>query len=452
MAISSPTVPIFFILDATLPYLVTMTPQPEKPRVKRVSEMQLINSVAGFADEHLKVKRWLKQDFSDNPTRNVYGWCLRQGCEALKIEPDQLLKLMDSGPSKLFLRIKQHLIALSKSHPRKAAQIKSSMTRFVEFYNDRPTKFMLDVPLKLKGTWKRPYWGLKEFNQVKMEVNYRYRPLFEIGAMAGLGRRELVYLNEHLDEIEPVPDVPEACYLEIPARKSNDRYWKPILPAAEIQQFKAKGKLMTTWGTPIGRFNLTEQFHRACKRANLRTLGTGVHVLRSVFRTVGGNADINEKILEQNMGHFDRYHYDRSHEDLPKRAQALLPLWQYFRQGGAPYVRTEENKALLERMTELERNLENARHLNARLIAQEHVISELDLSFPSLGKRQVSATQIREQLKDCNLSDNEREILQQQLEIAVEEDAFRQRLTEAEKRKQGPLWEWVSKNKATAKK
>ena len=161
--------------------------------------------------------------------------------------------------------------------------------------------------------------------------------------MCGFGRMELTYLNQHLNEVKEVPEVPEARYLEMKGRKSNTRTWKAILPAKEIQELKEP--LKTTWGGFIGQFNLTQQFNRATKLAHLRVMGTGAHVMRSIFRTVGGNANIPEKILEQQMGHFDKYHYDRSHEDLPRRAQAIIPLWEYFRHG--PAVATADETAAL---------------------------------------------------------------------------------------------------------
>ena len=287
----------------------------------------------------------MTESFSDDGTREVYGWHLNSICVKLNVAPDDFLKLLDNGPSPLFLKLKQHLTALSKDgHSSKALQIKAAVQNFCQSYNDRPQKFVLDIPVKVKKTFERPYWALQEFERIMARVNYRYEPLFRIGGMVGLGRKELIYLNDHLEDLKSVPGVPEAYWINMPARKSNEDYWKAILPVKEVDKFKRKGRLITSWGTPMREFNLTEQFARACKRADMRVKGTGVHVLRSVFRTVGSNANIPEKELEQNMGHFDKYHYDRTHEDLTKRAQALIPLWQYFRQGGAPYLRKDDEE------------------------------------------------------------------------------------------------------------
>lgn len=415
-------------------------------------KMPLMGTVEELANKNSKVKKWLRAAFKDDGTRNVYGWHLYAVCHKLNVPPDSFLKLLNNGPSPLFLKLKQYLTALSKNHSRKALQIKASVQNFCQYYNDRPQQFRLAIPIQVKATYERPYWAMEEFERVLMEVNPRYRPLLRIGAMVGFGRKELIYLNEHLGDLKPVPGVPEAEWISIPARKSNERFWKAILPAKEAEELRRKGQVMTTWDTPIGEFNVTEQFHRACKRADMRVKGTGVHVLRSIFRTVGGNANIPDKILEQNMGHFDRYHYDRTHEDLTKRATGLMPLWDYFRRGGPEVAQSkdlEQTKGDLEKMQATVQNLEQAlekqRHLSARLIAQEHVLSELNMSLPSFGPRETNATQIRELLNDPKLADVERERLESQLEIVLEEDAFRQRLAEAKKRKEGPLWEHVLK-------
>jgi len=317
-----------------------------------------MKSVQDFADNNPSVQKWLIEGFHDDGTREVYGWHLSSICLKLEATPDDFLKIRPNVSSPLFLKLKQHLIALSNDgHSSKALQEKAAVQNYCQFHNDQPGKFELNIKVKVKKTFERPYWALQQFNQVMRDVNPRYRPLFQIGAMVGFGRKELIYLNDHLEDLKSVPHVPDAYWINMPARKSNEDYWKAILPAKELDEFKKKGRLITSWGTPMREFNLTEQFARACKRSEMRTKGTGVHILRSVFRTVGSNANVPDKILEQNMGHMGVY--DRTHEDLTKRAQALIPLWQYFREGGAPYLRKDEmakeNEELKERIKTLEK-------------------------------------------------------------------------------------------------
>jgi len=332
-----------------------------------------------YGEKHPKVKKWLSEAFRDDGTRNVYGWHLKAVCNDLKVQPEQLLKLANNGPSPLYLKIKHHLVALSNDgKSRKSSEMKSAISNFVDHYNEHPSKFKLNVPIQVQSKWERPYWTLNEWEQVLDQINYKYQRLFKIGVMCGFGRMELVYLNQHLNEIKPVPEVPEAYYLEMQGRKSNTRKWKAILPAKEIQELK--GPMKTTWGGLIGQFNLTEQFNRATKRANMRVKGTGVHVMRSIFRTVGGNAGIDEKILEQQMGHFDKYHYDRSHEDLPRRANALIPLWDYFRTG-PPVATSKEVDTLAEENKQLKEEYARAKEEIARL---KEVVPKLQEVVPKL--------------------------------------------------------------------
>lgn len=304
--------------------------------------MKLMKTVEAFSKKHPNVRKWLAEKFHDDATRDQYGWQLLTVCKELKVEPEDLLPLAENKPSKLFRKIRDHLENYGNNgEAGKAIKMKCAIASFVDKYNENPIPFKLNIKIKSKPKWERPPWKLKEWQKVFHHINHRYRPLFEIGAMCGLGRRELVYLNSHLDKVKPVPDVAdpvthrlipsEAVYLEIPPRKSNSNNYKAILPRKEYDDLK--GPLKTTHGGMITEINLTQQFNRATQRAGMTVKGTGSHIMRAIFRSVGGNADIAEKYLEWQMGHFEKYHYDRNHEDIEQRAKAFLPLWSYFREG-----------------------------------------------------------------------------------------------------------------------
>jgi hypothetical protein len=90
---------------------------------------------------------------------------------------------------------------------------------------------------------------------------------------------------------------------------------------------------------------LTDAFAAALKRAGPEydVLGTGSHVLRSIFETCGlsqppGGVNVDERYLNQNMGHASRdgMQYDQTAKRLmnvQERARALIPLWDFFRNG-----------------------------------------------------------------------------------------------------------------------
>lgn len=298
-----------------------------------------------FCEENPKVNKWIQASFHDDGTRNVYCWHLAEITAEMKLRsPDAFLKLDPNRSSTLYVRLKQHLIELSQQHPRKASQMKAAIQKFCRFHSNRPGKFTMDIPLKMKATYQRPYWTLKELQQVLSCLTLSYRPLVWIGAMSGLGRKELVYLNQHLEEAKPVPTFEkEAYYLDFPARKSNERFWKAILPAKELEKLKARGPFKTTQKTEVDELNLTQQFRVATKRAEMQVTGTGIHVLRSIFESVGHNAGIPEDVLQENMGHvIDKLHYNRTDQDLPRRAKALIPLWEYFRRGGPEAAQSHE--------------------------------------------------------------------------------------------------------------
>ena len=316
-----------------------------------------------FVNGNPNAKDWLENKFRDDRTRELYAWSLREVCELLKIKPDDLMALQNDGAdNQLFAALKKALISISNVKYRKAANMRAAVTSYVNYQSKRPQKFVLNIELKPKEKWERPAWTLKEFNKVLGECNRKYRPLFRLGSMVGFGRKELEYLNQHLKEVKPVTDaagdpVAEGVYLEMPGRKQNSAKWKAVLPKRETKELQASGPILTTWKTPLDVFDLTQQFTRSCERAGIHTKGTSSHVIRSVFRTVGGSL-VPEKFLEWNMGHFDRYHYDRNNELLKERAEAMLPLWDYIRRGGPATVNREEaeeeNRELRERIKKLE--------------------------------------------------------------------------------------------------
>ena len=50
--------------------------------------------------------------------------------------------------------------------------------------------------------------GIAGVQQLCVHVNAPIiEPLFRIGAMVGLGRKEFIYLNDHLEELKPVPGI-----------------------------------------------------------------------------------------------------------------------------------------------------------------------------------------------------------------------------------------------------
>jgi hypothetical protein len=300
----------------------------------------------------------------------------------------------DGEDNQLFADLKKKiLIPISNTKYRKAANMRAAVTSFVNYHSKRPQKFVLNIELKPSEKWERPAWTLKEFSKVLGECNRKYRPLFRLGAMVGFGRKELEYLNQHLKDVNPVTDAAgspttQGVYLEIPGRKQNSRSWKALLPKREIEELQTTGPILTTWGTPVDVFDLTQQFTRSCERAGIHTKGTSTHVIRSVFRTVGGSL-VPERYLEWNMGHFDRYHYDRNNELLKERAEAMQPLWDYTRRGGPPTVNREEvdesNRQLLERIAYLEkRDLEREQ--------AQWTMTKLTEIDPTLGRHLREAT------------------------------------------------------------
>jgi hypothetical protein len=343
-----------------------------------------------FIEANPNVKTWLEKDFSDPATRDGYAWHLREVSEALNVKPDEFMELLKNTENNvLFGELKRHLIEVAKIKPRKAGNMRAAVTRYVRYWSNRPEKFNLAIPLKKKPKFDRPAWGLEEFRKILSYTNPRYRLLFTIAAMAGFGRKEIVYFNNHLDDVKPIPDMAEAVYLTMPARKSNDSLWKAVLPAKEVEELRRNGPVVTSWGTAIHKFNVPQQFKRATQRANIAVDGTASHVLRAIFRTVGGSVQptIPEKWLEWSLGHFDKYHYDRSNERLKERAEALMPLWEHFRRGGPPTAsRTEVEQ--LRKQLEDERQ-KHSMDLSKVLLAVEKTakaFDELERRFKKLDK------------------------------------------------------------------
>jgi integrase len=239
----------------------------------------------------------------------------------------------------------------------KARSEKAALTRFVQFYNDRPQTFQFNASISQQPKYDHVQWGREEFLHIMSFVHRKYRPIFQLGVMSGQGRKELVYLNNHIDEVKDVSEVKGAVMLDgMPPRKpkgsGKQRKWIAIYPKQEFNEFKKTAPIKKQLRDPITKVHepitvgeLTDAFAAALKRAGPEydVLGTGSHVLRSIFETCGlsqppGGVNVDERYLNQNMGHASRdgMQYDQTAKRLmnvQERARALIPLWDFFRNG-----------------------------------------------------------------------------------------------------------------------
>lgn len=307
------------------------------------------NSMKDWAESDALVKNWAYSKWpTDEDTRATYVSHLRYLTRELKVDPKEFLMLLDGQPSQLTKNVRQHLERLAKTKNRKAGNERAALTSFLNFHNDRPQKFVLAVDIKRRKLWARPAWGLEEFQKILSYTYHPYRPALVLAAMAGQGRKEICYINEHLEEVQPVRGVPAAVQIQMPIRKEGEEGYTVVLPAQEWGEYMKNAPIRTTTGAIMHRIDLSHHVDAACKRAGIKVKGTGFHVLRSIYRTVGKSKPypaVDPETLEQNMGHKERLGYDRSDrgiENIKSRAKAMIPYWEYFRRGGPPTVSKEE--------------------------------------------------------------------------------------------------------------
>jgi len=323
-------------------------------------------TVKAWLEKHPDVEAWIKGKFTDEATATNYAYNLMVLSRDLKVEPKKFMSIMDGGP--LFKRVKQHLEGMSRTNSRKAGNMKYALQGYLNYHSERPDRFRLNLDLEVKQKWERPAWGLPEYEKVFSYLTPKYRPLFRLQVMTGLGGKEAVYLNKHFDKVVPVPDVSGAMMLpNIPSRKKGTDKWTAVLPEPEFLEFKNTAPLKTFRGNMVSVLDLTSTFRRATDRAGLRIVGTNQHIGRSIFTTVAKSKpepNVDNEYIELNLGHMDKMHYDRSQSSLPKiqeRARELQKYWEYVRRGGPSTATGEDLKQRDEMIEELRREQEKMR-------------------------------------------------------------------------------------------
>lgn len=337
-----------------------------------------------WIDARPNVVKWLKAKFSDADTARLYGTSLKYLCDALKVEPDDFLIFLNGEESDLIERTRTHLEMLSHEHPGKARCEKAALESYLKKWNKKANEFKFNVELTRKQILEHPSWGREEFEKIISFIFPHYRAAFRLAVMSGFGRREILWLNAHLEDVKPVPNVPEAVMLpNIPPRKRNNKKWVAIMPSREFEEFKKNAPMKTIRGTTPKGYDLTYAFKHGCKEAGLNIPGTSGHVLRSIFETVGlskppGGAGIDERFLEMNMGHQKGMQYDQTHKrsiDVEARARALVPLWEFFRTG--PAIASKNDLATRDRTIEtLQRQVDEMRGWMETIFAKSQIDSQ----------------------------------------------------------------------------
>lgn len=187
-----------------------------------------------------------------------------------------------------------------------------------------------------------------------------YRAMFEAALYSGMGRNELLALNEFWAKIRPqLLAGKEIVEIDFGRRKNNPQPYYTFLPRRILEPFKDKEEnpFVTRTGEPVAEGDLGYTWKYAKKRVGI-TRPVKPHHIRDLFRTLAVKAGVQADCAEFLMGHqIDELRYNQIYRDR----EFILKEWSKLRDYLDTGVSTEyeaRTKDLVARLEERISHLE----------------------------------------------------------------------------------------------
>jgi len=286
------------------------------------------------------VQNWLDR-ISSHETRSTYGQCLQAFCEWTRKTPEQLLEMRrkelksDSEEAKFAtLNLLQSFILKGtysdkrRGHEGRIANVgESGKKRRESFYISVRSFFMhnrLPLPddpsFKIRDNDKTPrltFMPLAQARAIIGALKDPYRTIFTAALYGGMGRDELLMLNESWPSIrKQLVDGKDPIRIDFSRRKSNQKPFFTLVPAKILKPFekaeenpfqgvarikgypKSSPKILR----PVKDYDLNVAWRFARKRASIKEPYTG-HMLRDLFITLGYKVGMRKETSDFLLGH-----------------------------------------------------------------------------------------------------------------------------------------------------
>ena len=301
------------------------------------------------------VAKWLSR-IGSNETRSTYGQCLQAFCEWSGKSPQELISIReaDSKNGWEILDVLQKFILEGtyqdkrRGHENRMAKVAETGRKRRESYYVSVRSFFMHNRLELPRDRSFriaengreagvSYMNLDQARAIIGALKNPFRTLFTAALFGGLGRGELLMLNQLWPDIrKQLKEGKDPIRIRFGSRKSNVKEYFTCVPAKvfkpfqdieanPFQSFAKKGIPRVL--RPIKDYDLQVAWRFARKRAGVDVPVTG-HMFRDLFMTLGFKVGVRKETSDFMLGHVtDPYHYLQ----IKNEPEAVEREWQRLR-------------------------------------------------------------------------------------------------------------------------
>lgn len=359
------------------------------------------------------VDTWLSRLGSDE-SRSTYGQCLQSFCLSAHKTPDDLLQMRRedrSGDEYRTLNLVQSFLLNGEVQDKRLgyqgriSKIKDlGKRRRRNFYVSIHSFFMhnrlplpADPSFKIRESSHAPkvtYVPLDIARAIIGACRQPYKDLFTAALYGGMGRQELIMLNELWPDIKKqLVEGIDPIRIDFGGRKGSDKPFFTLVPARILRPYQDEDTPFLTNGKPIKQGDTERAWRGAKKRLKIKEK-YAAHMLRDLFKTgLGFHCGLRQETTDFMTGHVARIDPNQ-YLQIQHEPDIVIEEWKKIR----TYLDSGIDAKVQDKMLKMDHNM---RYLTECRISEiERQMLELDADLQTPVELELTPADIERTKKD----------------------------------------------------